>query len=211
MTLLAALRQLPDVEVAALNFSSATGPDLVRRALEQHCEYRRTPGGTVLAPMIPGRWLVVFCDEVNLPAADTYGTQRVIAFVRGLVERGGFWRGTRWVALERVQFVGACNPPTDPGRVVLSQRFLRHAPVVLVDYPGAPALRLIYGALVRAMLKVQPALRAYAEPLTHAMIDVYAASQRRFTPDQQAHYVYSPRELTRWTRGLYAALRPRED
>ncbi|KAJ2753814.1 dynein heavy chain, partial [Coemansia nantahalensis] len=88
MTLLAALRQLPDVEVAALNFSSATGPDLVRRALEQHCEYRRTPGGTVLAPMIPGRWLVVFCDEVNLPAADTYGTQRVIAFVRGLVERG---------------------------------------------------------------------------------------------------------------------------
>ncbi|KAJ1932408.1 dynein heavy chain, partial [Kickxella alabastrina] len=85
-----------------------------------------------------------------------------------------------------------------------------HAPVVLVDYPGAESLRQIYGVFARAMLKVQPQLRAYAEPLTGAMVDVYEASQRRFTPDQQAHYVYSPRELSRWTRGMYEALAPLE-
>ncbi|KAJ2748034.1 dynein heavy chain, partial [Coemansia sp. BCRC 34490] len=191
MTLLAALRSLPDLEVAALNFSSATTPDLVLKTFEQHCEYRKTPGGVVLAPAAIGRWLVVFCDEINLPAPDRYGTQRVIAFLRGLVERGGFWRAAerQWVTLERVQFVGACNPPTDPGRVPLSRRFLRHAPLVLVDYPGEQSLVQIYGVLARAMLKVQPQLRAYAEPLTRAMVDVYLASQRRFTPDQQAHYV----------------------
>ncbi|KAJ2410106.1 dynein heavy chain, partial [Coemansia sp. RSA 2531] len=142
MTLLAALRKLPDLEVAGLNFSSATTPELVLKTVEQHCEYRRTPNGLVLAPTAIGRWLVVFCDEINLPAEDRYGTQRVISFLRGLVERGGFWRSGgssqqhQWVKLERIQFVGACNPPTDPGRVALSQRFLRHAPVVLVDYPG---------------------------------------------------------------------------
>ncbi|KAJ2583355.1 dynein heavy chain, partial [Coemansia sp. RSA 1836] len=42
------------------------------------------------------------------------------------------------------------------------------------------------------------------------MIDVYMASQRRFTADQQAHYVYSPRELTRWVRGIYEAAKPLE-
>ncbi|KAJ2368973.1 dynein heavy chain, partial [Coemansia sp. RSA 2610] len=124
--------------------------------------------------------------------------------------RGGFWRAQQWVRLERVQFVGACNPPTDPGRVALSRRFLRHAPLVLVDYPGAAALRQIYGVLARAMLKVQPQLRAHAGALTGAMVDVYAASQRRFTADQQAHYVYSPRELTRWMRGMHEALAPLE-
>ena len=34
-----------------------------------------------------------------------------------------------WVTLDRIQFVGACNPPTDPGRKPLAHRFLRHVPV----------------------------------------------------------------------------------
>ena len=48
---------------------------------------------------------------------DKYGTQRVVSFLRQLTEQGGFWRASdkSWVKLNRVQFVGACNPPTDAG------------------------------------------------------------------------------------------------
>jgi dynein heavy chain 1, cytosolic len=212
MTLFSALRKLPDMEVVGLNFSSATTPDLILKTFEQYCEYRKTPNGVILSPVQIGRWLVVFCDEINLPAADKYGTQRVISYLRQLVECGGFWRTSdmAWVRLERIQFVGACNPPTDPGRVPLSHRFLRHAPLIMVDYPGEVSLKQIYGTYNRAVLKVVPNLRAYSEPLTDAMVDFYLASQRRFTTDVQAHYVYSPRELTRWVRGLYEAIRPLE-
>ena len=139
MTLFAALRALPDMEVVGLNFSSATTPDLLLKTFDHYCEYRRGPnGGVVLAPAQLGKWLVFFCDEINLPAEDAYGTVRVVSFLRQMVEYGGFWRASdhAWVTLERIQFVGACNPPTDPGRKPLSRRFLRHAPVVLVDYPG---------------------------------------------------------------------------
>ncbi|RDB29164.1 Cytoplasmic dynein 1 heavy chain 1 [Hypsizygus marmoreus] len=212
MTLFSALRKLPDMEVVGLNFSSATTPELILKTFEQYCEYRKTPSGVVLAPVQIGRWLVVFCDEINLPAADKYGTQRVISFIRQLVECGGYWRASdmAWVKLERIQFVGACNPPTDPGRVPLSHRFLRHAPLVMVDYPGEVSLKQIYGTYNRAVLKVVPNLRAYAEPLTDAMVAFYLASQKHFTTDIQAHYVYSPRELTRWIRGIYEAIRPLE-
>ncbi|KAJ7102434.1 dynein heavy chain protein 1 [Mycena belliarum] len=212
MTLFSALRKLPDMEVAGLNFSSATTPELILKTFEQYCEYRKTPNGVILAPVQIGRWLVVFCDEINLPAADKYGTQRVISFIRQLVECGGYWRASdmAWIKLERIQFVGACNPPTDPGRVPLSHRFLRHAPLVMVDYPGEVSLKQIYGTYNRAVLKVVPNLRAYAEPLTDAMVAFYLASQKRFTTDVQAHYVYSPRELTRWIRGIYEAIRPLE-
>lgn len=210
MTLFSALRKLPNLEVIGLNFSSATTPELIMKTFEQHCEYRKTPNGVVLAPAQIGRWIVLFCDEINLPATDKYGTQKVISFLRQLVERGGYWRTTdkAWVKLERIQFVGACNPPTDPGRVPLSHRFLRHAPLIMVDYPGESSLKQIYGTFSRAILKVVPTLRAFAEPLTDAMVDFYLTSQRRFTTDVQAHYVYSPRELTRWTRGIYEAIRP---
>ncbi|KAJ3101821.1 hypothetical protein HDU97_001047 [Phlyctochytrium planicorne] len=212
MTLFAALRKLPDMEVVGLNFSSASSPELILKTFEQYCEYRKTPSGVVLAPQLIGRWLVLFCDEINLPAEDKYGTQRVISFIRQLVEHGGFWRTTdkTWVRLERIQFVGACNPPTDPGRVPLSHRFLRHSPLLFVDYPGEVSLYQIYSTFARAMLKVAPNLRAYSDPLTYAMIEFFLKSQRTFTPDIQSHYIYSPRELTRWVRGIFEVLKSSE-
>ena len=118
MTLFSALRSLPDMEVVGLNFSSATTPELLLKTLDHYCEYRKTPNGIVLTPTQMGKWLIMFCDEINLPDMDKYGTQRVISFLRQMVEHNGFYRQSdqAWVTLDRIQFVGACNPPTDPGR-----------------------------------------------------------------------------------------------
>ncbi|KAK5998324.1 Dynein heavy chain [Cladobotryum mycophilum] len=193
MTLFSALRKLPNMEVVGLNFSSATTPDLLIKTFEQYCEYKKTLNGVVLSPTQIGRWLVVFCDEINLPAPDKYGTQRAISFLRQLVEHNGFWRTSdkSWVTLDRIQF-------------------LRHAPLIMVDYPGELSLNQIYGTFNSAVLKIIPSLRGYAEPLTHAMVRFYLESQQRFTPKIQPHYVYSPRELTRWVRGVYEAIKPLE-
>lgn len=212
MTLFSALRKLPNMEVVGLNFSSATTPDLVIKTFEQYCEYRKTLNGVVMSPTQIGRWLVIFCDEINLPTPDKYGTQRAISFLRQLVEQNGFWRTTDkvWVTLDRIQFVGACNPPTDAGRTPMGARFLRHAPVVMVDYPGELSLLQIYGTFNNAVLKIIPTLRGYSDALTKAMVQFYLESQARFTTQVQPHYVYSPRELTRWVRGIYEAIRPLE-
>ena len=72
MTLFDALRALPEFVVVGLNFSSATSPELIMDTFHQHCEYITTPTGTVLHPKQLNKWLVVFCDEINLPAADKY-------------------------------------------------------------------------------------------------------------------------------------------
>lgn len=212
MTLFAALRKLPNMEVVGLNFSSATTPDLLIKTFEQYCEYKKTLNGVVMSPNQIGRWLVIFCDEINLPAPDRYGTQRAISFLRQLVEQNGFWRTTdkTWVTLDRIQFVGACNPPTDAGRTAMGERFLRHAPLIMVDYPGELSLNQIYGTFNSAVLKILPLLRGYSEALTKAMVQFYLESQSRFTPKIQPHYVYSPRELTRWVRGVYEAIKPLE-
>ena len=212
MTLFSALRKLPNMEVVGLNFSSATTPDLLIKTFDQYCEYRKTLNGVVMSPTQIGKWLVFFCDEINLPSPDKYGTQRAISFLRQLVEQNGFWRtiDKTWVKLERIQFVGACNPPTDAGRTPMGARFLRHAPLVMVDYPGEVSLHQIYGTFNNAVLKIIPNLRGYSDPLTKAMVQLYTESQARFTPKIQPHYVYSPRELTRWVRGLYEAIRSLE-
>jgi dynein heavy chain 1 len=128
MTLVSVLQALPECDLVTLNFSSSTQPDLLMRTFDHYCKYEKTPNGMVLRPASKHKWLVVFCDEINLPAEDAYGTQKVITFLRQIIEHGGFWRPSdhAFIALERIQLIGACNPPTDAGRVVLSDRFLRH-------------------------------------------------------------------------------------
>ena len=74
MTLFSALRALPDLEVVGLNFSSATTPELMLKTFDHYCEYRKTPNGVVLSPVQINKWLVLFCDEINLPDMDKYGT-----------------------------------------------------------------------------------------------------------------------------------------
>lgn len=49
--------------------------------------------------------------------------------------------------------------------------------------------------------------RSFADPLTNAMVEFYLISQEKFTQDMQPHYVYSPREMTRWVRGICEAIR----
>eukprot|EP00919_Chromeraceae_sp_WS-2016_P001806 GHVR01004377.1.p1 GENE.GHVR01004377.1~~GHVR01004377.1.p1 ORF type:complete len:4168 (-),score=965.61 GHVR01004377.1:131-12634(-) len=209
MTLMSTLKSLSDIEIASLNFSSGSTPELLLKTFDHYCEYVKTPHGVVLRPSQPGKWLVVFCDEVNLPSPDKYGTQKVIMFMRQLTEMKGFWRPSdrQWVKMERVQFVGACNPPTDAGRSPLSDRFLRHAPLLFVDFPAGESLRQIYGTFNRGMLKMAPHLKSHSEALTNSMVEFYLKSQQKFTSDMQPHYIYSPRELTRWKVAILEALR----
>jgi dynein heavy chain 1 len=56
------------------------------------------------------------------------------------------------------------------------------------------------------MLKRVPSLKHNADALTEAMVGFYCESQKHFTAEMQPHYIYSPRELTRWKTAIYEAL-----
>lgn len=210
MSLTSVLQSIQGVICANLNFSSQTSPELILKTFAQYCAYVRRGKDIFLEPVESlgaQSWLVVFCDEINLPEEDTYGTQRVIMFMRQLVEHGGFWRSDNlWVKINRIQFVGACNPPTDAGRVKMSHRFLRHVPLLLVDFPAKDSLMQIYRTFNGGMMKLFPNLKGETDALTEAMVEVYLENQSRFRPESQPQYFYSPRELSRWVRGIYEAI-----
>ena len=211
MTLTSVLQNMQGIILASLNFSSRTTPEIILKTFDQYCSYVRKGKDIVLEPIESlgaQSWLVVFCDEINLPEEDAYGTQRVIMFMRQLVEQGGFWRkkDNTWIKINRIQFVGACNPPTDAGRVSMSQRFLRHAPLLLVDFPATDSLKQIYRTFNGGMMKIFPDLKGETDPMTEAMVELYSEAQKKFKPEMQPQYFYSPRELSRWVRGIYESI-----
>ena len=155
------------------------------KTFAQYCTCVRKGKDVVLEPaesLGTNSWLVVFCDEINLPEEDSYGTQRVIMFMRQLVEQGGFWREDNvWVKTNRIQFVGACNPPTDAGRVEMSSRFLHHTSLLLVDFPSKDSLTQFYRTFNGGIMKLFPHLKGETDVIAEAMIELFTACQKRFT------------------------------
>ena len=82
MTLMATLKKLTDMEMVFINFSSSTTPELILKTFDQYCETKKTNHGFIMSPSQANKWLVIFCDEINLPACDKYSTQIVITFLR---------------------------------------------------------------------------------------------------------------------------------
>ena len=108
MTLTSVLQSVQGVVLASLNFSSRTTPEIIMKTFAQYCTYVRKGKGIVLEPaesLGTSSWLVVFCDEINLPEEDSYGTQRVIMFMRQLVEQG------KWISFHSItQMLHSCLP-----------------------------------------------------------------------------------------------------
>ena len=82
MTLMTTLKSLPDCEMIFINFSSTTTPELILKQFEFYCEFVKSNKGIILRPKSPNKWLILFCDEINLPETDKYGCIPVITFLR---------------------------------------------------------------------------------------------------------------------------------
>ena len=68
-----------------MNFSSRTTSLDVQRNMEANVEKRTKD--TYGPP--PGKRLIVFIDDMNMPQVDEYGTQQPIALLKMLLEKGG--------------------------------------------------------------------------------------------------------------------------
>ncbi|CAI4046659.1 hypothetical protein SUVZ_11G2640 [Saccharomyces uvarum] len=202
------LRKSSRFEVVGINFSKDTTTENILSTLHRHTNYVTTSKGLTLLPKSDIKELVLFCDEINLPKLDKYGSQKVTFFLRQLIEKGGFWKTpeNKWVTTERIHIVGACNPPTDPGRIPMSERFTRHTAVLYFGYPSEKSLFQIYETYYKAIFKLAPEFKVYAEAFASASVHLYYECKTHYNTDLQSHYIFSPRELTRLVRGVYVAI-----
>jgi dynein heavy chain len=88
-TTISFLRKLnQDVNVVLnVNFSSRTTSMDVQRTLEASVEKRTKDS---FGPP-PGKKLIIFIDDMNMPRVDDYGTQQPIALLKLLLEKGGMY------------------------------------------------------------------------------------------------------------------------
>ena len=100
------------------------------------------------------------------------------------------------------------NPSTNVGRYNLSTRFTANVRLAYLAYPDKEALNSIYSALLAPVFAKQCKGSATwdqpgaAKKLAACMVDVWEATRKKFSVDEQRHYLFTPRDLTTWLRGL---------
>ncbi|KAJ1640034.1 dynein heavy chain and region D6 of dynein motor-domain-containing protein [Pavlovales sp. CCMP2436] len=208
MLLSHAFAKLRGAQVAVVHCSAQTKSWNVIQKLTQVCASSATQAGRIFRPK-EGSRLILFLKDINLPKPDKYETSELVEFLQQLVTYNGFYdKQLEWVGLEKVQIVCSINPASTLGRYPLSSRFTASVRIACVSYPDRDALTAIYGQLCALVLRAscegsaEYDSPAAAKKLAACMVEVYESVRRKFSPDEQRHYQYSPRELTRWVRGL---------
>nr|AML30863.1 axonemal inner arm dynein heavy chain 7 [Marsilea vestita] len=185
-----------------VNFSSRTTSMDVQLTVEDSIEKRTKD---VYGPPL-GRQMILFIDDLNMPKVDTYGTQQPIAFLKLLVERGGFYdRGKElnWKNVKDVKFVSAMGRPGG-ARNNVDPRFISLFCTFEIQFPAAASLFHIYNSILESHVqKLTPELRESSASITDMTLQMYNYLVDSLPPTPaKFHYIFNLRDLSRVYEGL---------
>ncbi|KAM0726763.1 Dynein axonemal heavy chain 10 [Formica fusca] len=189
-------------EQLLINFSSRTTSMDVQKNIESVVERRSRE---IFGPP-PGKKLVIFIDDMNMPIVDTYGTQQPIALLKLLFERGGFYdrgRDLNWKYMKDIYYLAAMGEPGG-GRNEVDPRFISMFSVYNVTFPSSETLNYIYTSILSGHLQTfSEEIQSIAKGLVQLMLEIYETVRKELLPTpSKFHYIFNMRDLSRITAGL---------
>ncbi|XP_042887569.1 cytoplasmic dynein 2 heavy chain 1-like [Penaeus japonicus] len=200
--------KLRSTQATMIHCSAYTAPQHILQKLSQMCMVISTNTGRMYRPKDCER-LIVYLKDLNLPKPDKWGTCQLITFLQQVVTYNGFYdQNLEWVGLEGVQIVASMTSGSALGRHKLSTRFTSIVRIASIGYPDRDQLVNVYAAYLRSVLNtVAPGHKVWgaqtkAQQLATSMVNVYHHLRDAFSVDDYSHYLFTPRDLTRWVLGL---------
>ncbi len=186
-----------------LNFSSRTKSQDVQASVEASISKQ---SGSVYAP-IGGKKLVVFIDDLNMPAMDEFGTREALALLLFLIGKGGLYNSGKDLTLKHicdVEYIAAMKPVVggaiDP--LLLSLFSVIHFP-----QPPSGTLQLIFSTILSNQLgHFVDSARECIPSIVRSTLRLFQAIKERMpaTPSK-FHYIFTLRDLSSIIHGLCLA------
>jgi dynein heavy chain len=126
---------------ASMSFNSYTDSESLQLVLESHVDKR---AGRSFGPP-PGKSLIYFMDDLNMPYLDKYNTQSPICLVRQIVDYGLVYNRSQLeekIFLVDIMFSACMNPKQGSFNVDL--RLTRHMTLFALATPEKDILNTIY-------------------------------------------------------------------
>ena len=184
-----------------INFSARTASLDTQTTVETKLEKKKKT--QLGAPS--GKRVVVFVDDVNMPAVEAYGAQPPIELMRQYADHKGFYDRSKlfWKDVVDTVIVGAAAPPGG-GRAVVTTRFTRHFHMLCLPPASDDVLKSIFGAIFTGWAGAMGEdVKGAASRVVASTTEVFnrVRDQMRPTPTK-SHYTFNLRDVSKVVQGV---------
>lgn len=189
-----------------MNFSAQTSALRTQETIESKLEKK----GKSRLGAAPGKKMVIFVDDLNMPKLEEYGAQPPIELLRQFQDFRGFYDREQlfWKGVEDVTLIAACAPPGG-GRNAITPRFTRHFSVFALPAPDDKALKSIFVQIMKGFFTTtgfSKAVQGSVEGMVKTAVDIYFRMSTDLLPTPaKSHYVFNLRDLSKCVQGVLQA------
>jgi dynein heavy chain len=185
----------------AFAFSAQTTHNQTQDIIDGKLDKRRKG---VFGPAM-GKRMLIFVDDLNMPAMETYGAQGAIEILRQFMYQGG-WYDRKSFDLKKlieISFIGAMAPPGAGKNNITARYAWNFNFLFFVPYVG-DGLNKIFETIMKSYLsQFGSAISGAAKGLVAGSISIYESVASNLLPTpEKSHYTFNLRDMSRVFQGI---------
>ena len=193
-----------EYETITVTFSAQTSANQTQDIIDGKLDKRRKG---IFGPP-PGKKMVIFVDDLNMPTKEEYGAQPPIEILRQYMDHGGWYdrKETTFRNLVDIQFVVGMGVPGG-GRSVITERFSRHFNHISVTDFDDEVMTKIFSVITDWHLVTCNAFDGGVAKMTSkivaATLKIYKQVMLQMLPTpSKSHYAFNLRDFSRVIQGI---------